>query len=147
MLFAARELPTFARSVGVAPATTTIEIPAADMRPAPKRVTATRRAPYTTIEDLKSGLGDSGLGIINETDAWLTGRPYGLPGTAALRLSAQEPYGAAMLGDGAAAAPAPADAMAESLKKIAFWQKVAGVTTIVGTVWFAYSLHRIHRRL
>lgn len=32
------------------------------------------------------GAHGNGLGLVNETDAWLTGRPYGLPGTTALEL-------------------------------------------------------------
>jgi hypothetical protein len=39
--------------------------------------------PYGTPQDFRSA---GGLGLINETDAWLTGRPYGLPGTVALRI-------------------------------------------------------------
>lgn len=31
--------------------------------------------------------GLAGLGLINESDAWLTGRPYGLPGSATVRYS------------------------------------------------------------
>jgi hypothetical protein len=58
------------------------------MRPSrQKRGRAAKRnvwIPYETIEDLK---GRNMLGIINETDAWMTGRPYGLPGTATVRLT------------------------------------------------------------
>lgn len=62
----------FVQSVGVAPSTSTLQYP-----------TKNRQryfVPYATPQDLRS----SGLGLINETDAWLTGRPYGLPGTTAL---------------------------------------------------------------
>lgn len=62
--------------------------------------------PYASIEDLRAA---NGLGIINESDAWMTGRPYGLPGTATIRLDQQHGgyhnpdgyhYNAAMVGGG-----------------------------------------------
>lgn len=114
MLTAARTTGvTFVPRVGVAPSTTTMQLPARTLEP-PRLHTpsmpvkgagrAARRAraangkyyiPYETIEDLKGRFGaaganmiaTSGLGIINETDAWMTGRPYGLPGTATVMLT------------------------------------------------------------
>ena len=104
---------TFVPRVGVAPSTTTMMLPTRTMAP-PRLHTPTlpvkgagkvaRRVraangkyyiPYETIEDLKGRFGaaganmiaTSGLGIINETDAWMTGRPYGLPGTATVMLT------------------------------------------------------------
>ena len=41
--------------------------------------------PYATPANLKGQVHrHHGFGLINESDAWLTGRPYGLPGTAAI---------------------------------------------------------------
>jgi hypothetical protein len=46
-------------------------------------------------------LGNAGLGLITESDAWLTGRPYGLPGTATVQIAqnADGSYSSRMLGD------------------------------------------------
>jgi len=63
----------FAPSVGVAPATSTLQY--GHQRPG-------YFYPYGTPQDLRAG----GLGLIDETDAWLTGRPYGLPGTVGIRI-------------------------------------------------------------
>ena len=100
--------------------------------------------PYASIEDLRAA---NGLGIVNESDAWLTGRPYGLPGTATVRLI-QRPggyhspngyhYDAAMVGGGFGDADTQAinatmqqlveqqKTHTESLKRIAFWQAMTG---------------------
>lgn len=55
----------------------------------PPGVTQERRfyVPYATPSELRHYRGSGGLGLINETDWWRTGNPYGLPGTAALRLT------------------------------------------------------------
>jgi hypothetical protein len=44
--------------------------------------------PYATPASFKGG---SGLGLIDETDWWRTGRPYGLPGTQAIFLPGGRP--------------------------------------------------------
>lgn len=97
--------------------------------------------PYASIEDLRAA--NAGLGIINESDAWLTGRPYGLPGTATIRLT-QAPggyhspqgyhYDASMVGGGFGDADTASIALQmqqlvelqkaqeASIKRIAFWQ-------------------------
>lgn len=102
--------------------------------------------PYASLEELKSGLG-----IVNESDAWMTGRPYGLPGTATVRLN-QVPggyhdpngyhYNASMVGGGFGDADTQAltlqvqqlvaaqQAQEASLKRIAFWQMVGGGLTL-----------------
>lgn len=132
-MFLAQQMPTFASVVGVAPSTTTMVLPEA--RPVPRR-SRNYYVPYTTIEDLRSG----GLGVINETDAWLTGRPYGLPGTASIRFTrradgrrlASEMVGGFGDADTAAVALqlqliAQAQAAQQaSLKRIAFWQMLLG---------------------
>lgn len=135
-------MPTFATSVGVAPSTTTMTIPNA------AGLGATRYYdPYTSIEDLRSS-SSAGLGIINETDAWLTGRPYGLPGTAAIKIDHNARNGAEMLGE----APTSSDIsmllaaqyqQAEALKRLAFWQNVFGYTfvglVVVGAARMIYN--------
>lgn len=137
-------MPTFATSVGVAPSTTTMTIPNT------AGLGATRYYdPYTSIEDLRAS--SSGLGIINETDAWLTGRPYGLPGTAAIKIDHNARNGAEMLGE--AAAPTSNDIalllaaqyqQAEALKRLAFWQNVFGYTfvglVVVGAARMIYNI-------
>lgn len=88
----------FVSKVGVAPSTTTMMIPAA-------RASRGRyRVPYSTVEDLRAS---NGLGVVNESDAWLTGRPYGLPGTASVKF-VNGPNGVAsmMVGGGFGHAPA-----------------------------------------
>lgn len=97
---------SFVPKVGVAPATTTMMLPAARQQRVAKRLPVPHPAhgggyymPYGTVEDLRS---PSGLGIINETDAWLTGRPYGLPGTASIKLTRRANgvnYASQMLGN------------------------------------------------
>lgn len=98
--------------------------------------------PYASLEELKSGLG-----VVNESDAWMTGRPYGLPGTATVRLN-QVPggyhspngyhYNASMVGGGFGDADTQAltaqvqqlvavqAQQAASLKRVAFWQALGG---------------------
>jgi hypothetical protein len=106
--------------------------------------------PYGTFEDLRA----AGLGIVNESDAWMTGRPYGLPGTAAIRLDQQRGgyhspdgyhYNATMVGGGFGDADttnmalqlqniAQAQAAQQaSLKRIAFWQTLMG-GVVVGSI-------------
>jgi hypothetical protein len=133
MLMATQDPVSFAARVGVAPSTTTMQLGAAQRR---------FYMPYTSLEDLKAG----GLGIVNESDAWLTGRPYGLPGTATVRLT-QQPggyqnpegyhYDASMVGGGFGDADATLQlilaqqqAQAASLKRVAFWQMAMGALTI-----------------
>jgi hypothetical protein len=98
--------------------------------------------PYASLEELKSGLG-----VVNESDAWMTGRPYGLPGTATVRLMQRQGgyhdpngyhYNAAMVGGGFGDADTQAltlqvqqlvatqQAQEASLKRIAFWQALTG---------------------
>lgn len=164
MLTATRGSVTFVESVGVAPSTTTMHIPGPtgfggaplpsvmqSVMPghtAPDRVykPAVRYyVPYASIEDLRSA-NAAGLGIINEGDAWMTGRPYGLPGTAAIRLQ-QVPggyhnpqgyhYNASMLGDTDATLMQLVEqqrVQAEQLKRIAFWQALGGGLAIAATV-------------
>lgn len=105
--------------------------------------------PYASLEDLRSA--NPGLGIINESDAWLTGRPYGLPGTATVQLMQrpggyQNPnghhYDARMFGDADTANIAlqlqqlveQQKAQEKQLRQIAFWQAVAGSITVAGIV-------------
>jgi hypothetical protein len=100
--------------------------------------------PYASLEDLRSA--NAGFGIINEGDAWMTGRPYGLPGTATIRLTQQpggyhspegQHYNAAMLGDADATLQlilAQQQAQANALKRIAFWQSLGGGLAIGATV-------------
>lgn len=56
----------FANQTGTAPGTSTIYMP------------------HPTMSDMR---GLRGLGVINETDRWRTGDPYGLPGTSVVRLN------------------------------------------------------------
>lgn len=165
-------MPTFATVVGVAPSTTTMELGAphgmlpieasnamamiktrADAivptSPIPRSSHQRRRyyVPYASIEDLRS----AGLGVVNESDAWLTGRPYGLPGTSAIRLTQQHGgynnpqgyhYNASMIGGGFGDADTAnavlqlqqiqlqQQAQAAALKRIAFWQTAMGVVTV-----------------
>ncbi len=140
-------MPTFTRMVGVAPGTTTMQLGAsADMMSHAQQLVTQKRShymPYGTIEELRAS---GGLGIINEGDAWLTGRPYGLPGTAVVRLmnpSPSAPYGAQMVGGGFGDADTAnialqlqtisvaQQAAQKALERVAFWQTVAGVTTVV----------------
>lgn len=132
MIFMGNARPTFTPAVGVAPATTTISIPG------PDNGLGVVYSPYTSIEDLRAASSSSGLGLINETDAWLTGRPYGLPGTAAIKFDSSEPYGAGMLGgtmgefnptDVSAIVSAQRE-QAAALKRVAFWQTVWGATAL-----------------
>lgn len=145
-------MPTFATSVGVAPSTTTMTIPNA------AGLGATRYYdPYASIEDLRSS--SAGLGIINETDAWLTGRPYGLPGTAAIKIDHNARNGAEMLGGAMLGQPTAADMaallvsqreQAESLKRLAFWQNVFGYTfvglAVIGVARMIYNSAREDER-
>lgn len=104
--------------------------------------------PYASIEDLRSA-NAAGLGIINESDAWLTGRPYGLPGTTAIMLH-QRPggyhspqghhYTASLRGAGLGDTDVQLQALveqqraqAEQLKRIAFWQAIGGGFAIAAT--------------
>ena len=79
-------------TVGVAPATTTIFMPngrAPMRRPFPaRRPYPVFTSPYADIVRLSGGgLGESGaLGLICPQDYWMTGRPYGLPGTTVVRI-------------------------------------------------------------
>jgi len=127
MLTASR--PTFTPTVGVAPSTTTMTLGAAERR---------FYVPYTSVEDLRSGLG-----IVNESDAWLTGRPYGLPGTAAIRFTQhQGHYDASMVGGGFGDADTVAltaviqqiaeaqKAQQKALDRVAFWQAMMGGITV-----------------
>lgn len=132
MIFMGNAVPTFTPAVGVAPATSTLTIPG------PQSGLGTTYSPYASIEDLRSS---SGLGLITETDAWLTGRPYGLPGTAAIRFDSSEPYGAGMLGS-APTTEAQAmistyeaqQAQTAALRRIAFWQAVVGTMTVASAI-------------
>jgi len=189
MLTATRGSVTFVQSVGVAPSTTTMNIPGLGeacaasrvCAPSPQVVYPTSRAmptlvtapvpgsipasvaselpalpatpavpnkrwyvPYASIEDLRSAQV-AGLGIVNESDAWLTGRPYGLPGTTAITLT-QRPggyrspqgfhYDASLRGAGFGDTDSIAlqlqslveqqKAQEASLKRIAFWQSLSG---------------------
>jgi hypothetical protein len=139
MLFAG-DRPTFATSVGVAPATTTMTLPG----PVNGFGTTRYLDPYASMEELRaSSGGNAGLGLINETDAWLTGRPYGLPGTATIRIDHHARNGAEMLGgamfgemtatDMVALLKAQ-DAQAAALKRIAYWQAFFGVAAVAGLV-------------
>jgi hypothetical protein len=106
--------------------------------------TAHRRwyVPYTTIEDLRSPV--AGLGIVNESDAWLTGRPYGLPGTAAITIT-RDPrsghYDASLRGaetDSTLVFQLQAlveqqKAQEYQLRRIAFWQAL-GTSVLLGAV-------------
>jgi hypothetical protein len=149
MLMATHDPVRFATSVGVAPSTTTMTLGAAQRAaqntPVGKPVKRRYYVPYASIEDLKAAYG--GLGIINEGDAWLTGRPYGLPGTATVRLS-QQPggydnsqgyhYDASMVGGGFGDADtqnialqvqkvAEAQALqAKAMERQAFWSAIQG---------------------
>lgn len=148
MLTATRGSVTFVESVGVAPSTTTMHIPGASglggaPGPAPAAPNKRWYVPYTSIEDLRSAqIAQAGFGIVNESDAWLTGRPYGLPGTTAITLH-QRPggyhspqghhYEASLRGHGFGDADATLQlilaqqqAQAASLKRIAFWQALGG---------------------
>ena len=135
MLMATQTPVRFVQKVGVAPSTTTMEIGA------PRYY-----MPYASLEDLKAG----GLGIVNESDAWLTGRPYGLPGTSTIRLQ-QRPggyhspngfhYNASMVGGGFGDADATLQlilaqqqAQSTSLKRIAFWQAMTGALVIASVI-------------
>ncbi len=167
MLTATRGSVTFVQSVGVAPSTTTMHIPGpaglggaslpsvmqsvVPGRTAPDRVykpSARYYVPYASIEDLRSA-NAAGLGIINESDAWLTGRPYGLPGTTAITLH-QRPggyhspqghhYTASLRGAGFGDTDVQLQALveqqrvqAEQLKRIAFWQAL-GTGLSIGAV-------------
>jgi hypothetical protein len=138
MLMATQTPVRFATSVGVAPSTTTMTLGDAELSAANRRF----YMPYASLEDLKAG----GLGIVNESDAWLTGRPYGLPGTATIRLTQhpggyQSPegyhYDASMVGGGFGDADATLQlilaqqqAQAAALKRVAFWQMAMGALTI-----------------
>jgi hypothetical protein len=114
--------------------------------------------PYATPSNLKG----SGLGLIHEGDAWMTGRPYGLPGTATVRLTqgANGKYNATLRGpDGSnGAMPSDDDATAalwmlagsqraaqKSLHRIAFWTSLLGGLT-VGTVAAAIVAGVANRR-
>lgn len=171
-MFEAQRMPTFAQYVGVAPSTTTMQLGAAEALqaavqslPAPARQHAAHAAqrvasaphsqryymPYASLEDLRSA---GGLGVVNESDAWLTGRPYGLPGTATVRLMQRQGgyhdpngyhYNAAMVGGGFGDADTQAltaqvqqlvvaqQSQDQSLKRIAFWQAMVG-GLVVGSV-------------
>jgi hypothetical protein len=157
MLMATQNPVSFAARVGVAPSTTTMTLPlgAAQQR---------YYMPYASLEDLKAG----GLGIINEGDAWLTGRPYGLPGTATVRLTQhqggyQSPegyhYDASMVGGGFGDADTAnvalqlqailqqQQAQAASLKRVAFWQMAMGALTITAvTASVAIGVVRVMRK-
>jgi len=138
MLMATQDSVQFAARVGVAPSTTTMQLGAAQRR---------FYMPYASLEDLKA----SGLGIVNESDAWLTGRPYGLPGTATVRLTQhpggyQSPegyhYDASMVGGGGFGDAdatlqlilAQQQAQAAALKRMAFWQTAMGALTVTTVV-------------
>jgi len=152
MLTATRGTVSFVQSVGVAPSTTTMNIPGPaglGGAPGPALVAPNKPrfyVPYASIEDLRSAqIAQAGLGIINEGDAWLTGRPYGLPGTTAITLT-QRPggyhspqgfhYNASLRGAGfgdtdsialqLAALVEQQKAQEASLKRIAFWQALSG---------------------
>jgi hypothetical protein len=158
MLMATQNSVRFAHNVGVAPATTTMRLGGPSLPPlpsvmqsvlpgrtAPNPVAVTQPRyfmPYASLEDLRSA--NAGFGIVNESDAWLTGRPYGLPGTATIQLM-QRPggykspngthYDARMFGDADATLQlilAQQQAQAAHLKRIAFWQAFAGGVTIAG---------------
>ena len=166
MLMATQDSVHFVDRVGVAPSTTTMTL-GAPQRAAQNTPMASQRRryymPYASLEDLKAAY--SGLGIVNESDAWLTGRPYGLPGTATIRLT-QRPggyhspegthYDASMVGGGFGDADTANVALqlqailqqqqtqALSLRRIAFWQTAAGIATAtaaaVGITAAVYSV-------
>lgn len=128
-MFIATPMPKFTPAVGVAPATTTMSL---NTRQGP--TPGQYQVPYGTMEDLRSS---NGLGVINETDAWLTGRPYGLPGTATIKLTPRAPYGAKMVGGGFGDVDLQLQQLTQvqvqqeaALKRIAFWQMIAGSVTI-----------------
>ena len=138
MLMATQTPVRFATSVGVAPSTTTMSLGAAELGAANRSF----YMPYASLEDLKAG----GLGIVNESDAWLTGRPYGLPGTSTIRLQ-QQPggyhspngyhYDASMVGGGFGDADATLqlilkqqEAHTAALQRIAFWQALTGAIVV-----------------
>lgn len=138
MLMATQTPVRFATSVGVAPSTTTMTLGAAELGAANRSF----YMPYASLEDLKAG----GLGIVNESDAWLTGRPYGLPGTSTIRLQ-QQPggyhspngyhYDASMVGGGFGDADATLqlilkqqEAHTAALQRIAFWQALTGAIVV-----------------
>lgn len=114
--------------------------------------------PYASIEDLRA----AGLGIINESDAWMTGRPYGLPGTATIRLDQQhggyhDPngyhYNAAMVGGGfgdvaadQAAAIAALQTSVAKQNRVLVVLSVAAVISAVGTAITLVSSRRSKRR-
>jgi len=138
MLTMATSNVRFATKVGVAPSTTTMALGATHPR---------FYMPYASLEDLRS----TGFGIVNESDAWLTGRPYGLPGTAAIRLR-QRPggyhspqghhYDVSMLGDADSAnialqlqsLVASQQAQQKSIDRIAFWQALSGGIAVTAMV-------------
>jgi hypothetical protein len=148
----------FAEKVGVAPGTMTINIPGPGG--GPPNILGKHYDPYATGSNLGNQYDpyatpttmkghNSGLGLIHEGDAWMTGRPYGLPGTATVRLTqgANGKYSATLRGpDGCTATPSDDDATAalwmlagsqraaqKSLHRIAFWTSLLGGLT-VGTV-------------
>ena len=149
MLMATQTPVRFATSVGVAPSTTTMTLGAAELGAANRSF----YMPYASLEDLKAG----GLGIVNESDAWLTGRPYGLPGTSTIRLQ-QRPggyhspnghhYDASMVGGGFGDADATLqlilkqqEAHTTALQRIAFWQALTGAIVVASiAVSAAYGI-------
>lgn len=167
MLTATRGSVTFVQSVGVAPSTTTMRIPGpaglggaplpsvmqsvvpGHTAPVPVYNKPRYYVPYASIEDLRSA-NAAGLGIINESDAWLTGRPYGLPGTTAITLHQRSGgyhspqghhYTASLRGAGFGDTDVQLQALveqqrvqAEQLKRIAFWQALGGGIALGATV-------------
>jgi hypothetical protein len=151
MLMATQDSVQFAARVGVAPSTTTMTLGAAQRAAQITPMASQRRRyymPYASLEDLKASYG--GLGIVNESDAWLTGRPYGLPGTATVRLT-QHPggyhspegthYDASMVGGGFGDADATLQLIlaqqqtqSAALKRMAFWQTAMGALTVTAIV-------------
>lgn len=143
MLMATQDSVRFAHTVGVAPSTTTMQLGG------PPQMLASIQGPryympYASLEDLRSS--NAGLGIVNESDAWMTGRPYGLPGTATVQLL-QRPggykspdgmhYDARMFGDTDATLMQLVEqqrVQAQQLKRIAFWQALGGGIALGATV-------------
>jgi hypothetical protein len=155
----------FANKVGVAPGTTTLTlgcgaqralgiqclpepgVPAPgmslDWRPGPRSATSAKNKFYEPYKD-KPMLTTSGLGIISEGDRWRTGEPYGLPGTATIRLR-KRPDGSydsslmgAHLGDVDAATATVLtqlvkvqEEQAKAVKRIAFWTSLSGGIGVV----------------
>jgi hypothetical protein len=107
----------------------------------------------------------TGLGVINQTDAWLTGRPYGLPGTTALRMwpDATGKYHSELVGSGLGAGEADTTELLRqlidvqhkqehALNRTAFWTATVGAVILAGMIsgaivdaYFIAKAYREHR--